>query len=383
MFDPKRLWPLVSLVCLLGLFTAQVQCDCDTSANCGEDLDCQGLPWEELCVGHWECLGGACVPVCDQAPECAGHPDCLGKDWPLNDPRLDCTEATGHWECETGVCVAYCNEECNTVSDCMLRAWPEVCAGHWACELGRCRAVCDPAGCGDSACDPAGGETETSCPADCLLGCSTVQECLERDWPAPCQGAWTCVDEACTPRCDYATCGDGTCDGAGGEDMGSCPVDCVVGCRWQADCIDRPWNEICRGHWNCFANACQPICETVRCGDGVCLPYQGESQRNCASDCLQGPCSQPADCAKFPWREACSGRWTCTQGGACDPTCDAGNCADGTCDVLAGETPDSCAADCAGYACTVSEDCGALELPAACSAGSFLCVERVCRPICP
>jgi len=368
------------LLVLLGLATGAAQCDCDTAQNCVLDEECAGMLWTEDCLGHWECVEGSCVPICDQQPECEEHADCVGMDWPLDDPSLDCTQATGHWECEIPICVAYCNEECNSVADCVLRAWPETCQGRWACSLGRCRAECDPTGCGNDTCDAAEGETVDSCEADCLEGCSQVSECLDRPWTLPCEGVWTCVAEVCAGACDYHQCGDGTCDAAAGEDVGGCPSDCLQGCRNLADCTTGTWNQLCQGHWNCFASACQQVCDSVRCGDGVCLPGQGESGGSCNQDCGEGGCSGAVDCAAYAWPEACGGHWSCTAGGACQAEC-AASCGDGACDVPGGETPDSCAADCVDHACEVSADCAALTLPAGCS-GEFQCVLRVCRPIC-
>ncbi|HSA23412.1 MAG TPA: hypothetical protein P5076_18275 [Myxococcota bacterium] len=357
---------------------------CTPEPECDLAADCDGLTWpgDAGCAqadGHWECQQGACEGVCD-AIECDEHADCIGEEWPLDNPGLDCTEATGHWECETHTCVAYCNQECTFLSQCMLRDWPEVCPGHWSCELGRCRAICDPTGCGDAVCDPDLGETETSCPADCVEACASVSECLDRTWRLPCIGAWACLANTCTPLCDYTQCGDGLCDPAAGEDTGGCPDDCLTGCVWPEDCLGETWSQLCTGHWNCFAGACQAVCDSVRCGDGTCMPGQGEDGANCSGDCGYGPCSQAEDCAAYPWPEGCGGRWSCSGQGACQSACDAG-CGDAACEVLAGETPDGCPDDCAAYACLTSGDCDPLSLPAGCT-GRFLCVERVCRPIC-
>jgi hypothetical protein len=298
--------------------------------------------------------------------------------WP---EEAGCTWSQGHWECNDGSCEAICDSDCESLLDCLEHTWEEVCQGHWACTDGWCTETCDPVGCSDGSCDSEAGETIASCPDDCLTVCSEPSDCIEEAWELPCQGRFECVAEACVGICDYATCGDEACDPDNGESQASCLVDCFDECETDRDCLSLEWTEVCVGHFNCFNGNCDEICEDFLCGDGDCKPDEGENGFNCPDDCGAGGCILPADCFAYAWGDACEGHWDCNANGACLEVCESDTCGDATCDVLDGESPKNCLTDCDGYQCEIDDDCALLTLPGGCT-GEFMCLSRVCWPNC-
>ncbi|MGB5286339.1 MAG: hypothetical protein WBN29_17660, partial [Polyangiales bacterium] len=249
-----------------------------------------------------------------------------------------------------------------------------------------CEEACDPVGCGDAACDAAGGETEASCPADCVEPCTVPADCVDSlEWEQPCFGRWTCELSACTPLCDYSTCGDGECIATNGEDASSCIPDCLSTCQWPTDCVHADWTQICQGRYTCFLGDCQQTCESNGCSNGTCDAALGETADSCFRDCLGGPCALATDCLGARWYEndcPSGGHWECRlPAGACEAVCEDVTCGDGTCDVLAGEAATGCPSDCGDYDCELSTDCDGLSLPGGCQ--SWLCVNRNCNPVCP
>lgn len=257
-------------------------------------------------------------------------------------------------------------------------------------------AVCDDTigtaqcvgGCGDGTCDAEGGETPANCPQDCDQPCEAVVDCLALEWDAGCEGRWDCVEQACVEVCDYDSCGDEVCSAAEGENAQTCPTDCLEGCTLPTDCYLEQWGQICQGRWNCFEGACMEICPPgdLNCGNGVCWGLNGENEDSCFVDCLGGPCETLVDCFAHRWYEDFGGHWRCNPAmppgqlttGACEAVRDDVGCGDGTCDVLGGETPIACVADCNDYSCIKSDDCTALTLPDGCS--SWICSSLVCVP---
>lgn len=353
----------------LVLALSVVACDCEDPVQCSQPADCASQVWNSLqCTadeGHWECVAALCVEMCD--PQCQSPADCAGRAWPVD---AGCPESVGRWTCSNNqLCVAQCNApECTRPSDCATKAWPPDAGctqdrGHWECPAGQCTATCDQ---------------QTSC--------ATAMDCVDAgdDWTPPCEGRWTC-DTVCEPFCDYATCGNGTCERALGEDRASCPADCHDRCQWPTDCTWEKWTKLCQGRHTCFLGSCQQTCDSNGCGNGVCDGLLGETQDSCFKDCLGGYCSTTLECLGNRWySNVCpqGGSWACRlPGHACEAVCDAGTCGNGVCDVLAGEAATGCPADCAGYDCDVSADCSALTLPQGC--GSWWCVKRNCSPVCP
>lgn len=346
-----------------------------------------------LAVGLIDCSDVPADVQCVDASDCEGF---LGGNWTNN----QCTRLEGHWECNSGICFPVC-DECLAATQC-IGEWTQDCNGHFACTGGQCEQVCESADCGNGLCAPAGGETPESCPPDCASPCEVAADCAStQQWDAPCEGHWDCVTQSCVEVCDYESCGNGTCDTAGGETEDSCPGDCVEGCRSlvPSDCFSEQWAPmaICQGRWNCLQGTCQRICDSSNCGNGICWGLNGENEDSCFVDCLGGPCEELIDCMGQRWYDpnlqACQGHWQCnppsTPGqlatGACEAVCDdapGGGCGDGACDTLNGETPTSCLVDCgSGYSCTKSEDCNALTLPSGC-AGSWICSSLICVPEC-
>jgi hypothetical protein len=246
-------------------------------------------------------------------------------------------------------------------------------------------AVC-VAGCGDGTCDAEGGETPANCPQDCDQPCAARVDCLALEWDAGCEGRWDCVEKACVEVCDYISCGDGVCSAAEGENEQTCPRDCREGCQLPTDCYLEQWGAICQGRWNCFLGECQQVCDSTNCGNDVCWGDNGENEDSCFLDCLGGPCKELTDCFAHRWYEDFGGHWQCNPAmppgqlttGACEAVQDDVGCGDGTCDVLGGETPVACVADCSDYSCTKSDDCNTLTLPDGC--GSWICSSLVCVP---
>ncbi len=171
--------------------------------------------------------------------------------------------------------------------------WLVDCQGHWDCEEGSCVPECDDDRCGDGRCDRAGGETPESCAADCggEPQCAGPIDCLPLPWEVDCLGHWGCQRGRCTEVCDDDLCGDARCDPRAGESEQSCPDDCVeLACVDEGLAVLAPF-ECCEGLEP--VNDCRPgepcargpqFC--VDCTDGSCDPH--ESIYSCPGDCPQG-----------------------------------------------------------------------------------------------
>ena len=182
--------------------------------------------------------------------------------------------------------------ECLAAVDCLDQVWEIDCLGHWACEAGVCEEFCDFEACGDGICDGAGGENLESCPNDCAVQpeCELAMDCLGQVWEIDCLGHWACEAGACEEVCDFESCGDGNCDGAGGESLQSCPEDCgQTECAQADDCLELDWPIYCMGRWTCEAGACTAVCDMETCGDGICDAAGGENEQSCSLDCDLDP----------------------------------------------------------------------------------------------
>lgn len=176
--------------------------------------------------------------------------------------------------------------------------------------------------------------------------------------------------DAAQPEC---LCGNGLCEAACAESIGTCPYDCKA-C---GDGICSP----SEGPIHCAPDCCGG------CGDGTCRGYDcGESPTECPSDCgtacgdkVCGKGESPAGCAMdCAWQVCGNGICEPADGGpdACPGDCAAG-CGD--CDCGGAEDWQACPIDC-GYcgdgvcspcdrlredSATCPKDCGAVVLPGA------------------
>ena len=141
--------------------------------------------------------------------------------------------------------------------------------------------------------------------------------------------------------------------------------------------------ELTTGHWRCVATAgvtkCEPVYESLTCGDGYCRVRNGESPWSCPADCAGDPggppCVEAADCIFLDWPHAATGFWTCeAPSPSPQPLCVAyassSYCSTAGYDWCAeewGESPASCPADCAPgarEACEEDLDCVFEDWPA-------------------
>lgn len=146
--------------------------------------------------------------------------------------------------CGDGTCSP--TEVGTCASDCGSSNGNNAVCGNGTCEgiesPANCAVDCSASGpvCGDGTCDAAGGETSSNCAGDCTSGggggnldCNdfaTLFACAAcLDDPSTCSSLG--VDEAGCNAClgggGGAGCGDGTCDAAAGEDVNTCPFDCM------------------------------------------------------------------------------------------------------------------------------------------------------------
>lgn len=230
------------------------QCSKDVLSGCGcvalppgecvNDSDCLSKQWPLFCGGHWDCVGGKCIAVCDKP--------------------------CGNGSCEPaeGESMETCPEdcECMTQMDCLGREWPVDCVGHWTCsKSNKCEPTCETIWCGDGYCDAQSGEDAQSCPPDCY-----VDTCMLQIGPM-------CLPFKCKTK-------EGVLGKCGNKDV-LCV--CIAGfgaCDSDYDCIGKKWPIRCYGHWDCSDGTCMPTCGKP-CGDGVCDKDAGEDQFSCSADC--------------------------------------------------------------------------------------------------
>ncbi|MBI5607281.1 MAG: hypothetical protein HY902_00205 [Deltaproteobacteria bacterium] len=224
--------------------------------------------------------------------------------------------------------------------------------------------------CGDGTCE--GGETQDSCPGDCLPKpvCGNGK-CEVGESPGSC--ASDCKAE-CVPACGSKKCGDngcggvcGTCDSASscnasgqclpkgpvcgngsceaGETYGNCPGDCpcVPQCGTKK-CGDNGCGGLCGTCDSASTcNASGQCIATSKCGNGTC--DSGESNATCPADC---PAGDPNSCVGHCQGQAPGGCYcdtACTQSGDC--------CSDYK--AVCGGT---CTPNCTGKACGLADGCG-------------------------
>ncbi|MGD8825343.1 MAG: hypothetical protein PVI24_10205 [Myxococcales bacterium] len=218
-------------------------------------------------------------------------------------------------------------------------------------------AACDFASVGDGLCDGAGTCVECLTTTDCTNDgneCTTGPSCT----------AGTC--DTPTPLASGTTCSAGFCDGAGA----------CVGCLSATDCTD-DGNECTTGP-SCTAGTCDtatPLASGTTCSGGVC---------NGSGLCVE--CVAGTDCPDDG--NECTTAPSCTAG-ACDAqtplasgtTCSAGVC-DGSGACVGCVSPTDCADD--GNECTtntcVLNACGVVNVAdgTVCSTGT--CQTGVCTP---
>jgi hypothetical protein len=239
-------------------------CPADCAAACEAAADCfTGHNWDVPCEGRWACEEQKCERVCDYGS--------------CTDGTCDLAQGENEDSCPTD-----CVDGCREPVDCYSEIWaPEICQGRWNCFVGECQKICDHTNCGNGICWGLNGENEESCFIDCLGGpCEETIDCLGQRWydpdHVPCQGHWECIpparqDQLATGACEAVcadeppteTCGDGTCDTAGGETPTSCLVDCsnAPSCEKSEDCEVLALPSGCTGDWICVSRLCVPQCE--------------------------------------------------------------------------------------------------------------------------
>jgi len=81
---------------------------------------------------------------------------------------------------------------------------------------------------------------------------------------------------------------------------------------------DVPQPYYASGHWGCQpwagSTKCVPLYESITCGNGACNPFAGESQESCPADCTAQPqqeCADVADCIFLDWPLGGNGYWQC------------------------------------------------------------------------
>ena len=334
---------------------------CDTQPECLVPSDCADHLWAIWCYGHWACEHGQCIEVCDS--EGCGDDQCDldGGETPDSCP-LDCSAA------------------CQAPVDCVGLVWDVRCVGHWDCQQGECVEVCDDVGCGNGICDVQGGESAESCPLDCTQDCRAAIDCLDHEWNVFCQGHWECIAGICSTVCDMETCGDGVCDPWGGETATSCAADCDPACQVPADCLGLSWLVDCLGHWGCENGRCVEVCDFVGCGDGQCDREGGESPQSCPDDCATA-CGEEGFPTGIP-PACCSGLHALAE---CvpDQPCPGSllfcvDCGDRSCDPH--ENPYNCLDDCP-QGCPAGEERG-YQCPNGPEVDWCVCRPPECRPVC-
>ncbi len=225
------------------------------------------------------------------------------------------------------------------------------------------------------------GDVSVSCPGLCdfrfsqsacepVPQCTTAQDCFTETWDVRCVGHWSCNDGICAETCDDTGCGDGTCDAQGGENLGSCSLDCAnprdthcddgstPSCNmippacdessilaYQNDCYRCvnpvscvPWGDAgCRNNEDCKVDETCDDCATSSC----------PTCEDCVAACMPvtPQCTVAQDCLTETWNVRCLGHWACNEG-SCEETCEETTCGDSSCDAAGGENEQSCSTDC-------------------------------------
>ena len=243
-------WQLSTMECIDGTC---LEITCSSDSECPECTHCfLGLGICYVDIDGTSCTGGTCEDGKCSAQDCPGTPDC-NNHGTCNNGSCSCYtgfKGTSCDECDTGSgYTGYPN--CTAVVDCP--GDPD-CNNHGSCINGSC------------SCDT--GYTGSSCNM-CQSSYSTCgSQC--------CPGSQTC----CSGSCCLAgyKCFNGSC----------CPPQC------QGECAGAP--DECGGV--CPSNNCDGCCDIDHvCRDGVTKWYcgmNGEDCDQCASQCVDGQCSQPS-----------------------------------------------------------------------------------------
>ena len=179
---------------------------------CSQDRDCIGQAWPIRCLGHWDCIRGACEPQCggscgnDRCESVEGEdrhscsPDCPDRDTHCDDGSEPLCEMIPP-RCAEGEILAYQNSCFVCVNPATCRPWGEPgCAVDADCPADQ---WCSP--CGTSSCP----QCDNCIPACVAHGCRTEPQALcqmvrpdcGEDGVAVVQGGcWVCVDRVtCKP----------------------------------------------------------------------------------------------------------------------------------------------------------------------------------------
>jgi hypothetical protein len=280
-------------------------------ADAGTD---DGLPGEECPWGTFPCAGG-CVDPDD-------HENCGA-----------CGHACSPVEvCDDGECLLECpagKEECS-LSCVDLQNDHEHCGG------------CGDACAASEVCS--GGSCSTECAAgmtDCDGSCVDLH--ADDDNCGACRNACA-PDEACVSgTCRGEECGDGTCDGAGGENPCTCRADCGAcsGCCDGETCRSGSSDSAC----GTGGEACEACDDGEECSEGSCSC----SGVSCEGDCC--PASEPYcayhESVGHAWCSGCNQDACAVYGAICCP---------GTSDCVSWETDERNCNGCA-QACPAGEFC--------------------------
>ncbi|MBK6513889.1 MAG: DUF4215 domain-containing protein [Polyangiaceae bacterium] len=335
------------------------------------------------------------------AEQCPGtDTDCRVRSCDENDvcgftdlPMGTACDEDGGFACDgAGACI-----ECFDSTDCLDPAEP-------LCVLG----ACEPTHCGNSAFDPADGETDVDCGGECAgcangLNCTTFADCQSAFCDAgsgdcaPCAddtdcqtGSYCDPNEECVPKlpdgdactagneCESDSCVDDVCCDSLCD--GTCEACNVIGSEGACTAFvadSDPDNEcgadVCDGASECrCSNGVDDGLETdIDCGGGVCGTCAvGDScggPSDCTSDtCVNNVCVAPGCGDGFvSGTDQCDGNGTGTPGetSTCDDDCTFRVCGDSNvnttgleaCDDGDATGGDGCGATClveAGYSCT-------------------------------
>jgi len=290
----------------LGMVCDKVNGYC---VECLADNDCTV---DQFCQDT-KCLPDLCTPeeaICQNGAvmTCVANGSAFGLTFECQ-PTEYCLKGG----CFTKVCepgVPYCDGNNVVVCD-GLGSGPKgdaptdcTALGH-VCQGGQC--VCIPLTCQDimlecgTALDGCGGEVYCDlCPAG--YGCNGTEcVCIPQ-----CDGK-NCGDNGCGGICGVCPpdkeCSDGLCVAICGEgscgDTGNpctCPRDCgpCAGCCTNMQCVDGTIDTACgKGGAACVACTNNMNCQnggcTYVCGTGVCSPEAGETCQTCPADCGECP----------------------------------------------------------------------------------------------
>ena len=319
--------------------------------------------------------------------------------------------------CGNNICES---DELKTCSkDCCGFCGDGKCAVSKGCNesMASCFKDCGSA-CGDAKCDASIGETNITCPKDCM------PKAIE---PVCGDGVCTGYEKADYCLQDCTKCGDGFCTGL--ESTGSCPSDCKdcsksdvsCECKSNSDCAKFEDNDLCNGQLYCdksdqenFKCALIPAsvvtCPTQGlpiCKKSACEPLTGKcllgplaegtvcddkdpatsgdycSAGQCISGNFTGKCKQDLDCKDLD-DDLCTGTYFCNkQTLSCEinpatvvkcPTADETACLKSSCDAKTGACGYAAVKD--FTACDDDESCTSGDV---CLAGKCTGINYTCE----